>query len=122
MTEARMPVPADGPSVRSSSTPAPQRHGLRILQWVLQAQLAPGAALLAQPLADALGLSRFPVQQALAWLEQQGWVARPTRRGFVLVATPEAIQQVLQRATQAQGPSAYLRIARERLRGGCPRK
>ncbi len=122
MTEARMPVPAAASPARPSSTPAPQRHGLRILQWVLQAQLAPGAALLAQPLADALGLSRFPVQQALAWLEQQGWVARPTRRGFVLVATPEAIQHVLQQATQAQGPSAYLRIACERLAGRLPKE
>ncbi len=118
----RLSVPPLAPASSAQSISAPQRHALRILQWVLQAQWAPGTPLLAQPLADALGLSRFPVQQALGWLEQQGLVARPTRRGFVLVATPEAIQQLLQRATQAQGPSAYLRIARERLAGRLPRE
>jgi len=99
-----------------------EKTGIRILQWILEQDLAAPAPLPAQRLGDALGLSRFPIQQALAWLEQQGLAARPSGRGYVLAGARAGIERRVAQALKTRGLSPYLRIARDRLQGRLPKE
>jgi DNA-binding GntR family transcriptional regulator len=85
---------------------------------ILMAELAPGAKVPEQELADQLGVSRLPVREAIRILEQQGLlVTRPKNGTFVAKSTVAevedgirvraaleelAIQQAYQRLTVAQ--------------------
>ena len=106
----------------NEQTSAADKNGVRILRWVLAQGLEQGAPLTAQSLGDALGLSRFPIQQALAKLTESGFADRPNGRGFVLAATNRNIKKYVADATKQEGTTPYLRIARDRLAGRLPKE
>jgi DNA-binding GntR family transcriptional regulator len=57
---------------------------LRLRDWIVDGTLAPDEQLRDEQLADALGMSRTPIREALQRLEDDGLVVTtPTRRTFV---------------------------------------
>src|SRR5262249_48707698 len=52
----------------------------RIRDWILDGTLAPGEALRDEALAEALGMSRTPIRDALHRLEEQGLVITSAKR------------------------------------------
>jgi DNA-binding GntR family transcriptional regulator len=106
-------------TMSQASAPAVERTAVRILQHVLDARLEPGSALVAGTIAQALGVSRFPVQQGLAHLASQGLVDQPNGRGYALAASPAQLRKVLADAGPVE--SSYMIIARDRLSGALPK-
>jgi DNA-binding GntR family transcriptional regulator len=87
-----------GPLMEASAKPA-ERSTLvaytHIKQLILDNELAPGAQILEQTLADDLGLSRTPVREALVRLVQEGLVEVVPRRGMrVLPLSPEDMREI----------------------------
>ena len=69
----------------------------RIRHGILTGQLAPGERLIAQRLAEDLGLSRTPVKEALASLEREGLVTRTGNWGYrVRVISVRDAQEVFE--------------------------
>ena len=67
----------------------------RLRGWILDGTLAPGEPLRDEALADALGMSRTPVREALARLAEEGLVSTtPTRRTFVSPVTLAQAREV----------------------------
>jgi DNA-binding GntR family transcriptional regulator len=58
----------------------------RIKAWIIDFQLKPGSHLSVQDLAEALGISRTPVREALSRLEQEYLVVRAPMKGFAVKA------------------------------------
>ncbi len=58
----------------------------QIKDWIISFRLKPGSHLSIQDLADALGISRTPVREALSRLEQEHLVVRSPMKGFVVKA------------------------------------
>lgn len=88
---------------------------------VADGTLKPGDRLLAQRLADKLGMSRFPVGQAMRLLADRGLLAADPGRGFSVA------QNGLDRVEDYRGDTgggdlsaAYFRIAEDRLNGVLP--
>ncbi len=96
----------------------------RVIDLIHSEQLAAGAHMKAQWLADRLQVSRSPVNEALAKLEAKGLVRRETNRGYFLqqpVADAEQLRRKLGLAAPADAVAqAYFRIAEDRLRGLLP--
>jgi len=59
---------------------------LRIREMILRGTLAPGQRVAEAPLAEALGMSRTPVRQALPLLAQEGLLTEHDTRGYVVRA------------------------------------
>lgn len=57
---------------------------VRIREMILRGELAPGQRVAEAPLADALGMSRTPVRQALPLLAQEGLLSELATRGYVV--------------------------------------
>ena len=98
---------------------------VRIREMILRGKLAPGQRVAEAPLAEALGMSRTPVRQALPVLAQEGLLAEHATRGYVVrgfgvADIPDAldIRGVLEglaaRRVAEQGPSRGMLAA---LRG-----
>ncbi|MBS0451311.1 MAG: GntR family transcriptional regulator [Proteobacteria bacterium] len=87
----------------------------------MDARLQSGAPLVAGKLAEALGVSRYPIQQGLAHLVNQGLVVQPNGRGYAFCdsATSTKIREALARAGPSE--SSYMVIARDRLGGILPK-
>jgi DNA-binding GntR family transcriptional regulator len=68
---------------RQSLTDKAYNH---IKDWIISFRLKPGSHLSIQDLADALGISRTPVREALSRLEQEYLVVRSPMKGFVVKA------------------------------------
>lgn len=68
---------------RQSLTDKAYNH---IKDWIISFRLKPGSHLSIQDLADALGISRTPVREALSRLEQEHLVVRSPMKGFVVKA------------------------------------
>jgi DNA-binding GntR family transcriptional regulator len=84
-----MPVPSSAPAIARTSLRAAAYDRLR--NWILDGTLAPEEPLRDEALAEALGMSRTPVREALQRLEDEGLViTTPTRRSFV---SPLSLQQ-----------------------------
>jgi DNA-binding GntR family transcriptional regulator len=58
----------------------------QIKAWIIGFQLKPGSHLSIQELAEALGISRTPIREALSRLEQEYLVARAPMKGFTVKA------------------------------------
>ena len=56
----------------------------RIREMILRGKLTPGQRLAEAPLAEALGMSRTPVRQALPVLAQEGLLVEHDARGYVV--------------------------------------
>lgn len=68
---------------RQSLTDKAYNH---IKKWIIDFRLRPGSHLPIQDLAEALGISRTPVREALSRLEQEYLVARSPMKGFYVKA------------------------------------
>jgi DNA-binding GntR family transcriptional regulator len=80
-----MPVPETAPVSRVRLRDAAYD---RLRDWILDGTLAPGEPLRDEALAEALGMSRTPVREALQRLEDDGLVVTAaTRRSFVSPVT-----------------------------------
>ncbi|MCR0982661.1 GntR family transcriptional regulator [Roseomonas populi] len=92
-----------------------------IAALVAEGTLKPGDRLLAQRLADRLGISRFPIGQAMRILAERGLLTADPGRGFS-VATDGPCHAASFRAERGGGDlaSAYFRIAEDRLSGALP--
>lgn len=77
-----MPVPPTAPTfTRVNLRDAAY---LRLREWIVDGTLAPDEQLRDEQLADALGMSRTPIREALQRLEDDGLVVTtPTRRTYV---------------------------------------
>lgn len=90
--------PASRPSVEPGE---PRGSGLRtsayaaIKDMIMVGRLRPGRKLAHEELANALGVSRMPVRQALERLEQEGFIVYIPRRGcFVAEITVEEAREL----------------------------
>jgi DNA-binding GntR family transcriptional regulator len=87
-----MPVPETAPLTRVCLSDAAYE---RLRDWILDGTLAPGEALRDEALAEALGMSRTPVRDALQRLETEGLVvSTPTRRTYVSQVTLKQAREV----------------------------
>ena len=91
----------------------------RILEHIRAADLPPGAHLRAQELAGALGVSRFPVGQALALLAERGAVRHLRNRGYFAGESTPA-PEVLGLEAQDAVTRAYFRLAEDHLHARLP--
>src|SRR5689334_15037952 len=67
----------------------------RIRDWILDGTLAPGEALRDEALAEALGMSRTPIRDALHRLEEEGLVVTTaTRRTYVSEVTIKQAREI----------------------------
>lgn len=102
---------------------ATQQYGT-ILAMITDGRLPPGSVLLETELTGRLGVSRTPVREALARLDQQGLIVRDVRGYRVKTRTPEEILEIFDArvllesdcaAAAALRASPYERAALEHL-------
>jgi DNA-binding GntR family transcriptional regulator len=98
------------PSPQPPSKPAPSAT-TRVYQHLKRAileQLHPGGALITEAeIADAVGVSRTPVREALLRLESEGLVALYPKRGaLVLPVSAQEIEEVVEARTLVEGHAA----------------
>jgi DNA-binding GntR family transcriptional regulator len=88
-----MPLPATtAPLPRVCLNDAAYDH---IRDWILDGTLAPGEALRDEALAEALGMSRTPIRDALHRLEEEGLVVTTaTRRTYVSEVTIKQAREI----------------------------
>jgi len=103
-------------------SPAVVKTAARLMAYLVDSGTPKGATLSAQPLADALGVSRFPVQQALAWMVEQGVAIQPNGRGYELAAGKPALQKLVHKYMPPASASPYLVLAQDRLSGLLPKE
>ncbi|WP_165982638.1 GntR family transcriptional regulator [Dankookia rubra] len=85
----------------------------QILDWARREGLPPGAHLREEALAEAFGVSRTPVRNALGVLAADGVVERQSRRGYFLKAMPSAVPS--SEDETAGDDTLYFRIADDHL-------
>lgn len=73
-----MPVPSGAPRIRRSL--AREDAYAEIRRWIVEGELAPGERIQDSSLAEALGVSRMPVREALLRLESEGLVESSANR------------------------------------------
>jgi DNA-binding GntR family transcriptional regulator len=121
------------PSPRPSGAPAPRRArrkakgalvswlAARIVERLRELDLAPGAHITEQGLADHFRVSRTPVRLALAFLAESGAVEHHANRGY-FVAQPPAGVAGPEAPSPAGDDKLYYRIAEDRLNGRIPER
>ncbi|MFC7739436.1 GntR family transcriptional regulator [Roseomonas sp. GCM10028921] len=83
--------------------------------------LKPGDRLLAQRLADLLGVSRFPIGQAMRILADRGLLTADPGRGFSVASDgPDHAASYRAERRHDDLTAAYFRIAEDRLAGALP--
>jgi DNA-binding GntR family transcriptional regulator len=93
----------------------PQRVYDALKQMILGNELAPGAYVLHEELAQRLGVSRTPVREALIRLEQDGLVEIKPRHGMrVVPVSIEAMREIYEILTALEALAAEL-VARRGL-------
>ena len=87
----------------------------RLVDEMCEGRLGPGEHLVQEQLAAQLGVSRQPVQQALALLRSEGLVLELGKRGlFVSPLEPEAVQHRYEIRASLDGLAARLAALRVR--------
>ncbi len=93
--------------------PALNRQGLTeaveraIRQAIVEGRLAPGERLVEARISEELGVSRAPVREALARLEQRGLVVSQANRGtFVVRLGPEDVRELFALRALLEGHAA----------------
>ena len=99
---------------RTSDT-LPDQIATQIMAYIRDTPLTPGAHMSAQFLADRFGVSRSPVQKALAQLVAEKVVRHEPQRGFFV--TGEGLIGSSDSAPADPLADIYLKIADDRLRG-----
>jgi DNA-binding GntR family transcriptional regulator len=84
----------------------------RLLQAICRRQLAPGARIAQEDLAERLAVSRQPISHALQRLKQQGLVRDAGRRGLVVAPIEADYVQALYEVRAALDAVAAARAAR----------
>jgi DNA-binding GntR family transcriptional regulator len=97
-------MPNSAPSAAPSATTRVYQH----LKRAILEQLHPGGALLTEAeIAEAVGVSRTPVREALLRLESEGLVALYPKRGaLVLPVSAREIDEVIEARTLVEGHAA----------------
>jgi DNA-binding GntR family transcriptional regulator len=80
------PLPADETIVRKSSG---EHAALHLRKLIFDGHLKPGARVPQYEVAEALGISRIPLREALVALEREGWVTLEMHRGAFVNALDE---------------------------------
>jgi DNA-binding GntR family transcriptional regulator len=97
---------------------------LQIIDFIKQNDLEPGAHLPSQALADALGISRSPINQALGLLEEKGVLERKNNRGyFVSQKVKNSTIKEIGKVEFNQNDvvtGVYFQIAEDRLKNKLP--
>jgi DNA-binding GntR family transcriptional regulator len=106
----------------AARAPAVVKTAVRLMTHLLDHNAPTGATLAAQPLADVLEVSRFPIQQALAWLAEQGVAAQPTGRGYVLIGNSAALKNLIALHAEPASASPYMQLAQDRISGLLPKE
>jgi DNA-binding GntR family transcriptional regulator len=84
------PLPLDETIVRKSSG---EQAALHLRKLIFDGHLKPGARVPQYEVAEALGISRIPLREALVALEREGWVTLEMHRGaFVNALDEQAIR------------------------------
>lgn len=92
-----------------------------IAALVADGTLKPGDRLLAQRLADQLGVSRFPIGQAMRLLAERGLLTADPGRGFIVARNaPDHVEDCREEVGGDDVSTAYFRIAEDRLNGVLP--
>ena len=92
-----------------------------ITALVADGTLKPGDHLVAQRLADRLGVSRFPIGQAMRVLVERGLLRADPGRGFtVAVDGPGRAESSRPESSGHDLASVYFRVAEDRLSGALP--
>jgi DNA-binding GntR family transcriptional regulator len=91
-----------------------------ILSLARREGLEPGARLIEQRLAQALGVSRGPVRVGLKALESAGLITGARNRGYVLAESPSSRSARGALAAADAGEESYRRIADDRFNGRLP--
>ena len=101
-----------GPSSRRRTRPSLVDEAYQKLRLrILNDELPPGAQALEQEIADALGISRTPVREALIRLEKEGLVEVLPRRGMrVLPLSPTDMREIYELLYSLE-PTAAARMA-----------
>ena len=92
----------------------------QILSIARREGFAPGARLIEQRLADALGVSRGPVRADLRALATTGIVKGERNRGFVLTNSPMSRSAATALGASDRAERTYRKIANDRLEGRLP--
>jgi DNA-binding GntR family transcriptional regulator len=120
-TPASALPPRTLPRPRRRARPPKARGGLnawltsRILEYLRELDLAPGAHITEQQLADHFHVSRTPIRTALAALAKSGAVAHRANRGYYVATSPAAIADA--DVAEPDEDQLYYRIADDRLKG-----
>ncbi|HKV84682.1 MAG TPA: GntR family transcriptional regulator [Ktedonobacterales bacterium] len=86
---------------------------LRLRDWIVDGTLAPDEQLRDEQLADALGMSRTPIREALQRLEDDGLVVTtPARRTFVSPLSLNQAREVFPVVASLEGLAAQLAVTR----------
>lgn len=85
MDDARIDAPDEGERKIGRGQRIYEETYARLKEMILNEELPPGYQALEQEIADKLGISRTPVREALARLQDEGLVERIPRRGFRIV-------------------------------------
>ena len=125
-TIARMSLPAL--ALPAAALPRPRRArraktrgGLsawltsRMLEYLRELNLAPGAHVTEQQLADHFQVSRSPIRAALAALAKSGALEQRPNRGYYIATPPTAISDA--DMAEPDEDQLYYRIADDRLKG-----
>lgn len=102
---------SEGIAARQVARPVPLRETVyeAILELIITGELKAGQHLVEKELAEALGVSRQPVREALQWLQKDEWVdLRPGYGAFVHSPTQEEADQLLGVRTLLETESARL--------------
>ena len=91
-----------------------------ILSLAQREGLEPGARLVEQRLAHALGVSRGPVRAGLKALESAGLITGARNRGYVLTQSPTSRPARTALAAADAGEQIYQKIADDRFNGRLP--
>ncbi len=94
----------------------PDRLADVLRQAIIGGKLRPGDRINESEIADAYGISRTPIREALRMLTQEGLVVvRPGRGAFVRVLRPEDVLEVYAIKSMTEGYAA--RLATQRMTG-----
>ena len=90
---------------------------LRLLEHIRRSNLAVGAHVTEQQIADAFNVSRSPVRRALAMLAAKGFLEFERNRGYFVKRIPGRTVIAGLREPTSAAEERYLRIADDRLAG-----
>lgn len=90
---------------------------LQVADYIRRGNIAAGAHLGEQKLAEVLNVSRSPVRSALAVLEKMGVVTQERHRGYFLKRIPTKLEQAGFSESTSPTEERYLQIADDRLAG-----